>query len=226
MRHASIVLALGVPFALTAALAQGSETPRLPDVLADPQGYWGAGSSDDRAAPPRPLMGGAAAMDEGDCWGFVPETFCGTGYGWQWFGLRQPNSVMTFRAWSNLYNDPDPCPLTFVFDFGDGTSALAPGSSINSSTYVQVTHKYAQGGTYTIRITASNGYKSLSCTMVTISIFSCWQDGVLCYRGDNLVWSRPAPGTFGVLTLDAPVTVNQTLSATGSTRNGGSRRAA
>ena len=218
MRHATIVLAIAALVLRGAAPASAGEAPRLPEVLPDPQGYWGSGSSGDRDASAPPPASRRGAADEGDCWGFVPETFCGTGYGWQWFGLRQPNSVMTFRAWSNLYNVPDPCPLTFTFDFGDGTSALAPGSSINSSTYVQVTHKYTQGGTYTIRVTASNGYKTLSCTMVTISIFSCWQDGVLCYRGDNLEWSRPAPGTFGVLTMDAPVTVNQTLSATGSSR--------
>jgi PKD repeat protein len=218
MRHALIVLALAALVLHGAAPARAGEAPRLPDVLPDPQGYWDSGSSCDRDASAPPPGNDRAAADEGDCWGFVPETFCGTGYGWQWFGLRQPNAVITFRAWSNLYNVPEPCPLTFTFDFGDGAGALAPGTSINSSTYVQVTHKYAQGGTYTVRITASNGYKSLSCTMVTITIFSCWQDGVLCYRGDNLVWNRPAGATFGVLDMDPPVSVNQVLMATGHSR--------
>ena len=212
----SSVLALAfVTMIAGAAVPAAADAPPLPAAAADSPGTYGWGSSADAPrAHVRAAMGDVSML--ATCAGFDAGTFCQTGWGWQWFGARVINGVITFRAWSNLFNVPDPCPLSFTFDFGDGTSELAPGTSTDSSSYVQVTHKYAQAGPYTVGITASNGTSTLSCTMTTITVVPCWQDGVLCYQGEKLVWNRS--GSSGVLDIDPPVRINQTLYASGHSR--------
>jgi len=185
-----------------------------PIPAADACGNYGFETSAEPALRSAALETTDAAL--AGCFGFDAGTFCTTGWGWQWFGARVVNGVITFRAWSNLFNVPDPCPLTFTFHFGDGSSQTAPGQSTSSASYVQVTHKYAQTGSYTITITASNGESSLDCTMTTISVVACWQDGVLCYQGEELVWNRS--GSAGTLDIAPPARINQTLYASGHSR--------
>jgi len=213
VRHLAIAAALA---GLVVPCAAG-DGPALPGHLPDPGGRWACASGPDPAGT-RPVASRVSGAAAATCADFNSETFCSTGWGWQWFGVRVAGGIITFRAWSNLFNVPSPCPLSFTFHFGDGTSETAPGNSTGSGSFVSLTHKYEQAGTYTISITASDGASTISCTMTTINVSACWQDGLVCYQGDNLTWNRPPPYTFGALDADPPVRVNGTMVAAGHSR--------
>ena len=56
-------------------------------------------------------------------------------------------------------NDPEGEPLTYAWDFGDGTT----------STAANPTHTYAAAGSYTVRLTVSDGVNSTFAPPITIT---------------------------------------------------------
>lgn len=105
MSHTLSVLILGAQRALPAAAARANGAPRVFDAAQDPWGYWRSGTNPEALERPgKPMADRLEALST--CADFSAPTFCQAGYGWQWSGLRQPNTAITFRAWSNLFDVP------------------------------------------------------------------------------------------------------------------------
>ncbi len=86
-------------------------------------------------------------------------------------------------------SDPEGGPLTFAWDFGDGTSSTAPNPS----------HTYTQPGRYDARLTVSDGTSSSLGTPIPISVGSVPiatiltpQDGATFRAGDVISFSGDA----------------------------------
>ena len=94
---------------------------------------------------------------------------------------------VTFSSAGSM--DPEGQPITYSWDFGDGTS----------STAANPTHVYTQSGQYLVRLTVSDGVNSSLSTPLTISVgtpptatINSPTDGVLFRAGDVITYSGDA----------------------------------
>ena len=88
----------------------------------------------------------------------------------------QPPLNVTFNGSGS--SDPDGDPLTYRWDFGDGTTA---------SSQISPTHTYASTGTYTARLTVSDGRGGTASDTVSIAVGNSPPTSLI---------TAPAPGTL------------------------------
>jgi outer membrane protein OmpA-like peptidoglycan-associated protein len=72
----------------------------------------------------------------------------------------EANTLVTFDASGS--SDPDGNPLTYKWDFGDGTTS--------SFTFPNATHRYARAGNFTVRLTVDDGRGGSDTTTCTVAI--------------------------------------------------------
>jgi outer membrane protein OmpA-like peptidoglycan-associated protein len=70
------------------------------------------------------------------------------------------NTLVTFDASGS--SDPEGDPLTYKWDFGDGTTS--------SFTFPNATHRYARPGNFTVRLTVEDGRGGSDSTTCTVAI--------------------------------------------------------
>jgi len=108
----------------------------------------------------------------------------------------EPPLVVQFS--SSGSSDPENAPLTYVWDFGDGTQ----------STEANPTNFYSKRGTYTIQLTVSDGVNFAQAAPITIQVgtppsvsVGSPADGALYNAGDTISYSASAASGSG-----APIT--------------------
>ncbi|GIX47261.1 MAG: hypothetical protein KatS3mg131_1472 [Candidatus Tectimicrobiota bacterium] len=70
------------------------------------------------------------------------------------------NALLTFNATASA--DPDGDKLTYIWDFGDGAQARF--------SFPMATHRYAQAGLYTVRLTVEDGRGGSDTTTATVAV--------------------------------------------------------
>jgi outer membrane protein OmpA-like peptidoglycan-associated protein len=70
------------------------------------------------------------------------------------------NTLVTFDASGS--SDPEGNPLTYKWDFGDGTTS--------SFTFPNATHRYAKAGSFTVRLTVEDGRGGSDSTTCTVAV--------------------------------------------------------
>jgi outer membrane protein OmpA-like peptidoglycan-associated protein len=72
----------------------------------------------------------------------------------------QADTLVTFDASGS--SDPEGDPLTYKWDFGDGTTS--------SFTFPNATHRYARAGNFTVRLTVEDGRGGSDTTTCTVAV--------------------------------------------------------